>query len=336
MTISNHYPDYQNKLSSFTFYGGLGLAAATAVFASLGFAHQLGALQDFWNAHKVVVISLSAASLATGLHALHEGIQNEKIKKLIKIVLIASVIAAAVGLCLHHQHDWTTIALASFVTASILNYVAHNPRGFRTILCRIFHDFWQSAHSYYKGTLQKTPQYDQDDSDKTRALEIIRKNRMTSATVITEHCALLDRANASSKTISDLMFSWGAIPTDNDDKKIIRIPVVLQHFPEKHIVGIIIDKTQGVIKLFDPKGETAAELGQIRPGLSMLNLLKQLCQNFKINKVEENTTKHQKDCHNCGVHVLQWFKGGNLNQDPIDTRIELMKDLIGNKVAESL
>lgn len=337
MSITNDYPTYQNTRSNAYFYGGLALTATIVAIATLGLTHNLGDFQNFWNSHQAICLGVSFALLATGLHALHEGTNNEKLKKLLKSVLLATTLAALVGLCAH-QNSLCLGATAGLSAGSLLNYVYHNPRAMRKNLCRAFFDVWKSVHDYRKGPIHDAYSLkdDPDRPNKPSAVESLRMNRTINNAAIEECCFHLD--NEHSKTILDFTSSYAKAetPKDIDNKPIIRIPVVLQHFPENHIIGIIVDKQTKQIRVFDPKGETISELGEIRPGLSLNTFVRQLCKNFGINHVEQNTTKYQIDSHNCGVHVLQWFKGGNLNEDPIQTRFTLIADLLGNNDADSL
>jgi hypothetical protein len=107
-------------------------------------------------------------------------------------------------------------------------------------------------------------------------------------------------------------------PKADENTNTLLIPLVLKEFGRDHIVCLYIkyldDKT-AVIEFYDSKGLTLADRANEtlanNPDMTLGKLVAQVADHYCGDRevtIEQNTTKHQEDSHNCGVYVCHYFK----------------------------
>lgn len=107
-------------------------------------------------------------------------------------------------------------------------------------------------------------------------------------------------------------------PKADEHTNILFIPVVLKEFGRDHIVCVCIkylDDKNATIEFYDSKGLTLADRATEslvnNSDMTLSKLVAQLADHYcgdRAVTIEQNTTKHQEDSHNCGIYVCHYFK----------------------------
>lgn len=114
---------------------------------------------------------------------------------------------------------------------------------------------------------------------------------------------------------TDFLFPKDTVPAlpERGEKDLVFIPVVLHKWPREHIVAVVYDAKKNRVEFYDPKGLTSEDHSEYLSrgkNLRLSDFLKMVAQRYgnKETTLWENTEKHQKDYHNCGVYILDYFE----------------------------
>ncbi len=106
---------------------------------------------------------------------------------------------------------------------------------------------------------------------------------------------------------------------DFDLEKPVVIPVVLHHLLRDHIVGFYIHPGEHTIEFFDSQGLSICDRGNdlirgfnnqttlLGVAYQILGKCKEKAPSGKPWAFKENTRRMQKDSHNCGIYVRDFF-----------------------------
>ena len=192
----------------------------------------------------------------------------------------------------------------------------------------------------------------------TPGIHHLRVTRMLGSSAIQEYGEYLE---SEYNTISiDKRFCL-PMPKSNDLQALLPkredIKKDLQAFPVqigKHIVCVMVNFTNQQIEYYDPQGLSVLDRADSRMA-SLPFTLKDFVDaviekyGFEHKKVLENTTIHQRDCHNCGVYVLDFIErrakgytfekiianGKNFSEVNQKLRAQMIHNLCIHKTVES-
>ncbi len=131
------------------------------------------------------------------------------------------------------------------------------------------------------------------------------------------------------KFINGSKINKDELPEFREGKTLLAIPFIIQRkicgiIPSAHIVTAVIDRSDPdntKLDFFDSKGfnvndlwfETILSKNETPQTLGLfMDMIK---TKYQPKVIEENTTKHQWDSHNCGVHVLNYISKRAAQED---------------------
>lgn len=215
-------------------------------------------------------------------------------------------------------------------------YCKHNPqfkfeedsleRRIKDVVYKVILSCWRTLGNYFstvelnqdQKTLLRRFQGEKEESNKLAALEELKHQRkLAPASIDTLHQEYLSKIPedaADVELVSNFLHDLSSSELTNHDKEIVLIPVVLEGLFGDHIVAVVFDKAHNRVELYDSNGLTSKDHSEsIRcseENLKLSTLLVRIAQTYGDEKTTlwENTKKHQYDCHNCGVYVLDYFE----------------------------
>lgn len=152
--------------------------------------------------------------------------------------------------------------------------------------------------------------------DPTRIKELVRKGPVNHNAVLGYTQTLSKRTNRHFEILQGMTGSRITLPSQEElrSKGITFIPfcVVIKGI-RNHIVGGGIDLSKNRLEFFDPKGATIADHkgSQLYHSDQALSLFIQgLLSTYgnEDTQIIQNTHRHQRDIHNCGIYVSNYIK----------------------------
>jgi hypothetical protein len=214
-------------------------------------------------------------------------------------------------------------------------------RRIHVFVCSLFHDMWSSLGSSIGARLPLSLRTRLEDINTEYVDEQVRKlpdlgNGSVNSTIqslrvqtefnsigVDTYCKFLSE-KPDVQYISNCLVKEG-IETEVEKfpeatANNLLIPVVLKGFGRDHIVCFYIKRNPDdgtmVIEFYDSKGLTIADRANEtlvnNPDMTLAKLVAQLADRYCDDvddhvRIEENTTKHQQDSHNCGIYVCHYF-----------------------------
>jgi len=125
--------------------------------------------------------------------------------------------------------------------------------------------------------------------------------------------------NENLAVVTNFMFNANSsnLPEVDDTKNLIFVPTVLKSGIRDHIVAVVFDREANRIELYDSKGLVALDRDEYvsnQDQLMLIDVLQKVVDQYgdadaaEETTIWENTEKHQKDSHNCGVYVLNYIE----------------------------
>lgn len=195
------------------------------------------------------------------------------------------------------------------------------------LFLKIVCNFWRTLGSYFlkiplsdrTAALDKAPhtrqQIKKGSYGESLVRELKHKRTLGPASFVEYSQKVLIPQNDNLEVVNNFLFNVmnSDLPDVSEEKDLIFLPVVLKSGIRDHIVSVVFDKTRNRVELYDSKGLVALDrpdLVRNTDRLMLVDLLMKVIDKYGNGETElwENTTKHQKDSHNCGIYVLDYIE----------------------------
>jgi hypothetical protein len=205
----------------------------------------------------------------------------------------------------------------------------------KEIATKIFCSCWRTMGSYFskvpltleikakyeelKGNFN-APQMVQNGAEARGAL--IRRRVLGSNAIQYVHEYYLKKIGKGGTLFTNFMVGGKAdfiLPPKDEIDGLLLVPVVLKGHPGDHIVGVVYDKENNRIEVYDPKGLNCEENSNLvfkSTQLKLKDVVAIIARYYGATSIWENTTRHQYDAHNCGIYTLDYFEGRLEGQEP--------------------
>lgn len=141
-----------------------------------------------------------------------------------------------------------------------------------------------------------------------------------------KYCEILAKLHPSAQLIDTYLMNNRSEPADlparGNGIKQLMIPIVLEEFPKNHIVAAFVsfdEQDNATIEYYDSKGLKIGDRGpdarlaycDLSLGQVLASIADTYCPNLSSEDILQNGGRvrgDQRDCHNCGVYVCNYFE----------------------------